>query len=213
MALVFRPILSLIVLPAAMALLACSGGAASPYPDTSSDSGAASNADAGADGAIDASSDGERPSEDAGARCNTLSQLGGPTKVIGSTYPSSTEGGTLADGTYVLVGEKVYSSPVGGGGEPIDGIASATMEVVGTKLHVVLTSATYGEQRATYTMTPYAKSFGLARTCLYVGNGDGAARMELVSLTGINYNATATQLTFVKPEDSVAFVEWNFVKR
>ena len=205
--------LSLILLPAAMTSLACESTNPNTTSSSSSDGGA--NVRTGADGGGDASANDTTVTEDAGAKCNTLSQLGGPTKVIGATYPSATEGGTLADGTYVLVGEKAYVAPGGGGQGDVlgDGMASATIEVKGTTLQVVLDSATYGEQRATYTMTPYPKSFGLKRTCLYLADGEDAGAMPLVSLTGINYNAQPTQLTLVKPDDSVSFTEWTFAKQ
>jgi hypothetical protein len=114
------------------------------------------------------------PAEDAGASCNTLTQMSSGVDAQGAGGPlyTSPAGGTIADGVYVLTGFKVYAQSIPAGPIAGDKIRGITLEVRGSTVQFVI-EGDGGEERATATMSLGTNSFLFTYSCNLVPAGGG----------------------------------------
>jgi hypothetical protein len=142
-------------------------------PDTSGD-------DAG-DQVSDGATDGG--GRDSGS-CNALVNAGAPVSAtLVAAAPPAAGGGTVADGTYVLVKYQVYTGPGGQSGPTGSSLASTLALAGGTYQAVSLTSGSTGEIRVNGAYATNGTKYTATTTC------PGGAP------TVVDYTADPTTLT------------------
>ncbi len=165
---------------------ACSDGSTT----TSSSSGGGSSSSSSSGGSSSSSGGSSSSSSGGGGQCNTLGQQGAKLDVTGSkANPPAASGGTVADGTYVLTGSKLYGAAVPEG--PITGASSpaTTVEVKGTTYNSIITRPT-GDSRTTSTLAVSGVNATLTATCAFpVADGGLGAPIQTT------YSATSTGFT------------------
>lgn len=110
--------------------------------------------------------------------CNTLTSLGSQVaETAGSGTKPTPQGGTLADGTYVLTKHEVFPPS-----SPDANTRQRTFKFEAGKLEVVLSDANKPESRQSGTFTTSGTSINIAATCPQAGNA------------ALPYTATGTTL-------------------
>lgn len=176
---------------------ACSDGSTTTSSSGGGSSSSSSSGGSSSGGSSSSSSSGGSSSSSSGGggQCNALTQQGTKLDVVGSkAAPPTATGGTVADGTYVLTGSKLYGASVPEG--PINGVSSpaTTVEIKGTTYNS-LASRTSGDARTTSTLAVSGINATLTATCAFPlpDGGLGAAVQATYSATATGFTIYAVQ--------------------
>ena len=199
---------------AAFALLALSvalGAACSSGSTTGDASGGDHAGDGGArgeTGTATTSEGGSTAAPDAGASCNTLTQLSSGVAAEGAGGPLFTRptGGPIPDGLYVLTGFKVYAQSIPAGPIAGDKTGGITLDVRGSTVQFLI-DVNGGQERATATMALTSNSIHFSYSCNLLAAGGGQS-----APSNRDYTATAGGLVLVETNSGVSN-EWTFSKR